>query len=109
MRIVFDSIPEAVIPHLNGGDGEVGARMFRDPTIKIMISRLPSGASIGLHLHETSSEINYVLSGNGEAVSGTETEALSSGVCHYCPKGSSHSIRNTGTEELVLLTVVPEQ
>lgn len=109
MRITFDAIPEMVIPHLNGGDGEVAARMFRDPNVKIMISRLPAGASIGTHLHRTSSEINYVLSGSGEAVCDDEREALSPGVCHYCPKGASHSIRNTGTDELALLTVVPEQ
>lgn len=109
MFIQFHKMNEESIPHLNGGDGEVAAKMFADSTCKIMTSRLPAGASIGMYLHKTSSEINYVLSGQGMAVCDGEEEPLKKGACHYCPKGSSHSIRNTGAEELVLFTVVPEQ
>ena len=31
---------------------------------------------------------------------------LRPGVLHICPKGSEHSIINTGTEDLVLFTIV---
>ena len=31
---------------------------------------------------------------------------LCPGVLHICPKGSEHSIINTGTEDLVLFTIV---
>ena len=96
------------IPHLNGGEGTVFARMYMDKAGKIMVSRLPKGASIGLHTHTTSSEVNYVLSGFGAATCGGAEEALAPGDCHCCPKGSSHSIANTGEEDLVLFTVVPE-
>lgn len=73
------------------------------------MSRLPAGASIGLRAHGTGSEVNYVLSGTGSAVRDGAEEPLRAGVCHYCPKGSSHSIVNMGGEDLVLFTVVPEQ
>ena len=109
MLIRFDELEELSIPHLNGGTGSVDAKMFDDSSNKIMLSRLPEGASIGMHPHYTSSEINYVLSGTGVARCDTTEEPLSPGCCHYCPKGSSHSITNTGTEDLVLFTVVPEQ
>ena len=109
MKLAFTELPEAGIPHLNGGEGTVFARMYMDGHGKIMVSRLPQGASIGTHTHETSSEVNYVLSGQGAAECGGAEELLAPGDCHYCPKGSSHSIRNTGTEDLVLFTVVPEQ
>lgn len=109
MLIEFDSMPETVIPHLNQGEDVVAAKMYMDKVNKIMLSRLPVGASIGMHTHSTSSEINYVLSGTGKAICDGAEEKLHSGVCHYCPKGASHTIVNTGTEELVLFTVVPEQ
>lgn len=75
----------------------------------MMVSRIPAGASIGLHEHTTSSEINYVLDGNGKAVCDGKEEMLQAGVCQYCPKGSSYTIFNTGMADLVLFTVVTEQ
>lgn len=109
MLIKFDEIQDVSIPNLNDGNGVVTAKMFMEPTNKIMISRLPVGVSIGMHEHTTSSEINYVISGFGKAICNDMEEELKSGVCHYCPKGSSHSIINTGAEDLILFTVAPEQ
>ena len=109
MLLKFEGLEEHTIPHLTGGDGAVSAKMFADAAGKIMISRLPAGASIGMHRHTTSWEINYVVSGAGTAICDGAEERLTAGSCHYCPKGSSHSIRNTGADDLVLFTVVPEQ
>ena len=108
MMIVFDEMKEMIVPNLNGGMGSVAAKLFLDERGKIMMSRIPQGASIGMHTHEHSSEINYVVSGQGIAVCRGEEEALRAGVCHYCPQGDSHSIRNTAKEDLVLFTVVTE-
>ena len=43
-----------------------------------------------------------LLQGLGDGVE----EELRPGVLHICPKGSEHSIINTGTEDLVLFTIV---
>lgn len=109
MRISFDKIREMTIPHLNQGKGAVSAKMFVEGANKIMVSRLPAGSSIGMHQHTASFEVNYVLSGMGKAICDGKDEELQEGVCHYCPARSSHSIINTGQEELVLFTVVSEQ
>lgn len=109
MLINFENMQEYTIPNLNGGAGEVSAKMFVDPAGKVMLSRIPAGASIGMHSHATSFEVNYVLSGCGEAVCSGKTEPLRPGTVHYCPRGDAHSIINTGKEELVLFTVVPEK
>ena len=109
MLIDFEKMKEVAIQNLNGGDGEVISKMFLDDCNRIMISHLPKGASIGVHAHTAGSEINYVLSGRGKAVCNGEEEILVPGTCHYCPKGSSHGIINTGDEELVLFTAVPKQ
>lgn len=50
--------------------------------------------------------MNYIISGKGRAVCGGAEEELKPGVMHICPKGSEHSIINTGDSDLVMLTVV---
>ena len=107
MKIDWDALTEVQIPGLNGGEGTVSAKMFADSAGKILYSRLPAGASIGLHRHESNCEINYVIAGAGIAVCDGAEEVLQPGVCHYCPPGSAHSIRCTGADDLVLFTVVP--
>lgn len=109
MLIRFNEMKETTISEMNGGLGTISAKMHMEPSNKIMISRLPAGSSIGTHRHTTSCEVNYVLSGTGKAICDGIEETLYGGVCQYCPKGSDHSIINTGNVELVLFTVVPEQ
>lgn len=108
MLIDFRELRTATIPNLNGGNGSITASMFMDGNGKIMRSIIPQGASIGHHTHSTSYELNFVISGTGIATCDGAEEILAEGKCHYCPKGSSHSILNTGAMDLILLTVVPE-
>ena len=63
--------------------------------------------SIGLHTHHGNCEIVYVLSGSGQCIDDGAEYPISAGVCHYCPEGHTHSIRNTGGEPLELLGVLP--
>lgn len=108
MRIDFQNIQEIKVPGMNGGTGEMSAKLYIGQHGKIIPSRIHPGGSIGLHRHETSDDINYVLSGVGFALCDGVEEPLSAGVCHLCPKGSEHAIVNTGKEDLCLLTVVVE-
>ena len=109
MRIDFNEIDEITVSGMNGGSGEMSARMHIGDNGKIIPCRIHPGGSIGLHAHETSDDVNYVLSGEGVAVCDGVEERLCAGVCHVCPKGSSHSIENVGDEDLCLLTVVVER
>ena len=112
MLIEFGKMETTVIPHMRGGEKEVSAQMYTDSLGKIMRGTLIPGASIGLHTHETSSEIIYILSGTGKVLCGGACEPLSAGSCHYCPKGHEHSLINDsaeGGEDLVFFAVVPEQ
>ncbi len=74
-----------------------------------MRGRLVPGASIGLHTHETSSEIIYILQGSGKVLYDGEYEPVRTGTCHYCPKGHAHSLINDGNEDLTFFAVVPAQ
>ena len=67
------------------------------------------GATIGLHTHETNSEVIYIISGTADFIYDEGTETVGTGGCHYCPKGHSHSMINNGKEDIVFFAVVPEQ
>lgn len=109
MLVDFNDIKEITVPGMNNGTGTMSAKMYMDEQGKIIPCSIHTGSSIGLHKHETSDDINYVLSGTGKAVCDGKEEILCAGTCHICKKGSTHSIINTGNEDLVLLTVVVER
>lgn len=90
--------------------------MFFDGTNRIFKGRLVPGATIGMHTHDDSCEVIFILEGNGTIVEmqpGCDQEtasAVSAGDCLYCPKGHTHSLRNTSEEgDLVFYAVVPKQ
>ena len=107
MLLNFDQIEEKVIPKMRGGEGEMITRMFVNEDTKIMRGRLTPGSTIGLHTHDTSSEIICILSGTGKVLCDGAYEPLSAGSVHYCPKGHEHSLINDGTEDLEILAMIP--
>lgn len=109
MLIDFNNIREITISGMNNGTGEMTAKMYMDEGGKIIPCTIHKGGSIGIHKHETSDDINYVLSGTGKAICDGKEEILKAGCCHICKKGSEHSISNIGDDDLVLLTIVVER
>lgn len=109
MIIDFEQIKEVVIKNFHGGEKEARAKMYTDENGKIMYGTLVPGASIGLHTHETNSEIVYVLKGKGKVLYDGVWEEVKEGTCHYCPKGHTHNFVNDGTQDLIIFSVVPEQ
>jgi len=109
MLIDFSQIKEMTIPGMNQGTGKMTVRMFMNEKGKIIPTVIHAGGSIGMHTQKTGDDINYILSGTGEAVCDGKKEELKPGCCHICPKGSSHSIANTGSDDLVMLTIVVER
>lgn len=51
-------------------------------------------------------DLTYMLSGTCQAFCDGKEEPLSPGVMHICPQRSTHSIANTGEDDLVLPTIV---
>ncbi|MGN0634964.1 MAG: cupin domain-containing protein [Acutalibacteraceae bacterium] len=109
MLIDFYAMKEITVPGMNNGTGTMTAKMYMDEKGKFILCSIHEGGSIGLHKHETSDDVNFVLSGKGKAMCDGQEEVLGAGTCHVCKKGSEHSIINTGSEDLVLLTVVVER
>lgn len=107
--IDFASIPETELPRFKDGEGTFFARFAGDAHCKILLGRLPAGATIGLHTHEDTAEIIFFLSGKGYMLLNGEKEPVGAGLCHYCPKGSSHAMINDGNEDILFYAVVPRQ
>lgn len=106
MFIDFNSINEMTIPGMNGGTGMMTAKMYNNDAYRIIPTAIHPGGSIGTHRQESGDDLNYIISGIGKAFCDGIEEALKPGVMHVCPKGSEHSIVNTGEEDLVMLTIV---
>ena len=102
-------IPEKAMPNFKGGEGMAWVRMFNDDLNRILMLRIQPGCSIGLHTHETNSEIMHVLSGTARVVMDGQIEYVYAGQTHYCPKGHTHMTEPYGMQEVVVLAVVPEQ
>lgn len=108
MKIDFEKIPQSNIANFKGGEKNVIAKMYTDPSIKIMRGRLEDGATIGFHTHETSSEIIFVLEGSGKVVCDDGEEILKAGDCHYCQKNHAHSLQSLPGGFIDFFAVVPE-
>ena len=116
MIIDFNEMDITILPNFKGGDMEFKANMFFDGTNRIFKGCLVPGASIGVHAHDDSCEVIFIISGDGKiyesAPDGTEkTQEVHTGDCLYCPKGHTHSLSNPSASEsdLVFYAVVPKQ
>ena len=115
MIIDFNKIDLSILPEFKGGEKELAANMFFDGTNRIFKGRLIPGATIGMHTHDDSCEVIFILEGSGtilESGPGAELTGrpVGEGDCLYCPKGHTHSLMNTSVEgDLVFYAVVPKQ
>ena len=109
MKLKFSEMEEKHLPNFNGGEGVFYANMYVDEKMKILRGKLVPGASIGLHRHVPTSEVIFILEGVGTAFCNGKQEDLQAGDCHYCPKGSEHTLQNTGEKDLLFYAVVPQQ
>jgi mannose-6-phosphate isomerase-like protein (cupin superfamily) len=91
-------------PH-EGGGTTTAYPFFADLKDLRLVFRkraLHAGASIGVHTQEDD-EIYYVISGTGEYTLDGKTTTVSAGTALLTRRGSSHSLRQTGKEDLVIL------
>ncbi|MEE0229293.1 MAG: cupin domain-containing protein [Peptococcaceae bacterium] len=64
------------------------------------------GAGIGNHAHVDNYEIYYILQGKGIAVDNGEEIEVGPGDVVYTADGATHSIRDAGNGDLVMLAAV---
>ena len=89
----------------NGGRQTVGYSFFRNvPNLKLVFRKraLKPGSGIGLH-EQKEDEIYYVLSGRGQMTLDGKTVDITPGTAVLTRTGSSHSLKQVGTEDLVIM------
>ena len=89
----------------NGGGQTVGYSFFRTvPNLKIVFRKraFKPGSGVGHHVQKED-EIYYVLSGTGTMTLDGKTVDITPGTAVLTRPGSSHSLKQTGSEDLVVL------
>jgi mannose-6-phosphate isomerase-like protein (cupin superfamily) len=92
-----------------GGPAAGGVTILVDPSntgetsFCVLTQSLDPGAMVPPHHHERAEQVLFVMSGRGAITLGDhEVEAISGAAVHV-PKGTVHSITNTGDEPLTIL------
>jgi mannose-6-phosphate isomerase-like protein (cupin superfamily) len=89
----------------NGGCQTVGYSFFsKVPNMKLVFRKraFKPGSGVGQHVQKED-EIYYVLSGTGTMVLDGKSVDITPGTAVLTRPGSSHSLKQTGTEDLVVL------
>ncbi len=98
-------------PGTHGGGGEtIGYSFFKNARGLPMVFRkraLKPGSAIGYHL-QTEDEIYYVLSGRGLMTIDDKSFDVGPGTAVLTRPGSSHGLKQVGTENLVILINYPQ-
>jgi len=66
---------------------------------------LPPGHAVTPHYHATTEEIYYILEGTGLMGVGPETSQVGPGDAIFIPRGSIHTLRNTGDAPMRIVLV----
>ena len=95
----------------NVGGETTGYSFFAKAPNTALIFRkraLHPGSAIGLHRQEVD-EVYYVLSGSGELTLDGEQHTIGPGTAILTRPGSSHSLTQTGTQDLVIIIAYPPE
>ena len=84
----------------------MGEDEFRGKGRMLAHNTIPPGGSIGFHKHETDFEVYYILRGQGLVDDNGVMTPVKVGDVVYTPPGESHSIENTGTENLEFIALI---
>ena len=98
--------------NMRGGDGIVEVTGFVSPEELNDKGRLfgtitlKPGCSIGYHIHETDSELFYMLKGTATYNDNGVETVLNKGELAITPKGTGHSIKNDSDEDVELIALI---
>ena len=95
-----DGNGSAILEHLlDENDMAKGSKLFSKVTLK-------ENCSIGLHTHYNETEYYYILEGNGKVEEKDGIKYVSKGDLVITKDKESHSIANTGKEDLVFMAII---
>ena len=108
-----DSFRQDLRKEMRGGSGEILIQHIWEPETELrsnsrMFARLiiKPGCSIGEHVHDQEEEAFYVVNGTAEYSDNGKKVILNAGDSVLTGGGESHSIRNIGTDDVILIAFI---
>ena len=108
----FEDFKTELRENMRGGDGTVivssfvtaeelnqKGRLFGKITLK-------PGCGIGFHVHETDSELFYIIKGTAVYDDNGVTTTVSAGNVTLTPAGTGHAIKNESNEDVELIALI---
>lgn len=106
MIIDFQHVEKQAYPNFKGGENTVFLKRIEIDNIKYIEGVIPTGASIGLHMHVGETETIRILEGNANLLYEGVEYKLAAGNVHFCDNGRSHSLSNESEEDLVFFAII---
>ena len=81
----------------------------QDDTISFLVVRVVEGAEIKSHFHKTHDEAVYVIRGVGQMLINDKWVDIKPGSVHFNPMAKVHAAKNTGSGDLVVISIFTPQ
>jgi mannose-6-phosphate isomerase-like protein (cupin superfamily) len=90
---------------LKAGEKAQTINIAQDDTISLLVLRATEGVEVKPHVHKTHDETGYLIKGSGQMLINDKWFDIKPGSLHFNPMGKVHSVKNTGNEPLVAISI----
>jgi mannose-6-phosphate isomerase-like protein (cupin superfamily) len=90
---------------LKAGEKAQTITIAQDDTISLLVLRVTPGVWVKPHVHKTHDETVYVIKGTGQLLINDKWVDIKPGSLHFNPMGKVHSVKSTGNEPLVVISI----
>jgi len=90
---------------LKPGDKAQQIIIAQDDTITFYVMRITPGVWIKPHIHKTHDESIYFIKGTAQMLINDKWVDMKPGTLHFNPMGKVHSLKVTGDEPLVIISI----
>ncbi len=90
---------------LKAGEKAQAIPIAQDNTISFLVLRLTEGVGVKPHVHKTHDEAIYVIRGTAQMFIDGKWVDIKPGSLHFNPMGKVHTVKNTGNEPLVVISI----
>jgi mannose-6-phosphate isomerase-like protein (cupin superfamily) len=94
---------------LPAGDKAQTIKVGEDETASVFVGRFTPGVEVKPHFHKAHSETIFVIEGSGQMVIDGNVVEIKPGTVHFNGKGKIHSVKNTGSSDLIVIQVFAPQ